>query len=197
VSTAADAIPSEGFMGPHRRLLLAALCAAVLGGCGQEENPRLIPSQDADALRASVSAIGTAIDDGECETAEQGVEDARRQVGELPQGVARSLRTNLTEWLDQIEERIPEDCETQPEETPTPEAEDTPTPEPEQTPTPTPTETPTPTPTETPTPTPTPRRLRTRATARETGTATTATATGTAATATAEPARRTATAAPE
>ncbi len=120
-------------MGPRRRLLLAALCAAVLGGCGQEENPRLIPSQDADALRASVSAIGTAIDDGECETAEQGVEDARRQVGELPPRVARSLRTNLTEWLDQIEERIPEDCETQPEETPTPEAEDTPTPKPEQT----------------------------------------------------------------
>jgi outer membrane biosynthesis protein TonB len=145
-------------MRPHRRLLLAAVCAAVLGGCGQEDNPRLIPSQDADALRASVSAIGTAIDDGECEAAEQGVEDARRQVVELPPRVARSLRANLTEWLDQIEERIPEDCETQPEETPTPEAEDTPTPEPEETPTPTPepTETPTPTPTETPTPTPTP-----------------------------------------
>jgi outer membrane biosynthesis protein TonB len=142
-------------MGPRRRLLLAALCAAVLGGCGQEENPRLIPSQDADALRASVSAIGTAIDDGECETAEQGVEDARRQVVELPPAVARSLRTNLTEWLDQIDERIPEDCETQPEETPTPEAEDTPTPEPEPTQTPTPTQTPPPTPTETPTPTPT------------------------------------------
>ncbi len=145
-------------MGPRRRLLLAALCAAVLGGCGQEDNPRLIPSQDADALRASVSAIGTAIDDGECETAEQGVEDTRRQVAELPPRVAKSLRANLTEWLDQIEERIPEDCEEQPDETPTPEAEDTPTPEPEQTPTPTPTptETPTPTPTETPTPTPTP-----------------------------------------
>jgi outer membrane biosynthesis protein TonB len=145
-------------MGPRHRLLLAALCAAALGGCGQEENPRLIPSQDADALRASVSAIGTAIDDGECDTAEQGVEDARRQVGELPPRVARSLRTNLTEWLDQIEERIPEDCEEQPDETPTPEAEDTPTPEPDDTPTPTPTptETPTPTPTETPTPTPTP-----------------------------------------
>ncbi len=141
-------------MGPRRRLLLAALCAAVLGGCGQEDNPRLIPSQDADALRASVSAIGTAIDDGECEKAEQGVEDTRRQVAELPPRVAKSLRANLTEWLDQIEERIPEDCEAQPEETPTAEPEETPTQEPEETPTPTPTETAEPTPTPTPTPPP-------------------------------------------
>ncbi len=143
-------------MGPRRRLLLAALCAAVLGGCGQEDNPRLIPSQDADALRASVSAIEAAIEDGDCEAAEQGVEDTRREVAELPPRVAKSLRTNLTEWLDHIGDRIPEDCEPQEEETPTPTPTETATPTPTETPTPTPTETPTPTPTETPMPTPTP-----------------------------------------
>ena len=148
-------------MAPRRCSLLGALCALLLAGCGGEENPRRIAQGDADALLATIDGIRSAIDDGDCRVAERGVEEARRQVAELPRRTAVSLRENLTEWVDQVGERVPRDCEEEPEETPTPEEtpEETTTPEPsapedEETPTPEPTpdDTATPTPTEAPAP---------------------------------------------
>jgi outer membrane biosynthesis protein TonB len=131
-----------------------ALAALALAGCGRE-NPALIPQDRAERLSNTVDEIGQLVADGDCAAARDAVDRAQEAVSELPRRVDDRLETNLRQWLDHIDERIPEDCSEQPEETPTP------TPSPEETETPTPT--PTPEETETPTPTPTPAPTETPA----------------------------------
>jgi outer membrane biosynthesis protein TonB len=132
-----------------RAAALISLLLLPLAGCGSE-NPRMIPEADATALLATVDDVEQAVADGECVDAAGLVAEAKNQVSELDNDVARSLRRNLRDWLDHIEGRLDDDCkEPEPSPTETPEETETPTP----TPTPTETATPTPTPTETPIPT--------------------------------------------
>ena len=140
----------------NRSLLIGlALAALLLSGCGSD-NPKLIPQQRAEALTATVDEIGSRTEAEDCDGAQSAVREAKNQVTELPSRVDARLKSNLSEWLDQLEEQVPKDCKPEPEETPTPT--ETPTAE-KETPTPTPTptveeETPTPTPTPTETPPP-------------------------------------------
>jgi outer membrane biosynthesis protein TonB len=137
-------------------LLAAALSALVLAGCGSE-NDALIPSEDADTLSTLVAEARAASDAGECDAARRAVREAERQLDALPRQTSRRLKGNLRDWLEHLDGTIADECDAQPEETPTPsatpEATETPTPEPTETPTPEPTETPTPEPTATPEPT--------------------------------------------
>jgi hypothetical protein len=137
-----------------RSLLLAGLSALVLAGCGSE-NDALIPPDDADTLSALVADAGAASDAGECDAARRAVREAGQQIDALPRQTSRRLKANLRDWLDYLDGKIADDCDAQPEATPTatPEATETPTPEATETPTPEATETPTPDPTETPAPT--------------------------------------------
>ena len=137
-------------------LLGMLLCALALAGCGQE-NPHLLRQSDADRLSSKVDEVDQLVSDGECTEARDAVDEAKLQVTELPRSTSQRLRQNLTEWLDHLDERVPQDCETKEEATPTATATETATPSDTATPTATPTETATPTatPTDTPTPTPT------------------------------------------
>lgn len=139
--------------------LLACLAAVAVTGCG-DDNPRLIPQNRADELEATVDRIADAADRGDCDRAQAQVSRAQQEVIELPRRVSKRLRENIDEWLAHVNDRIRQDCETEPEATPTPTptVEETETPSPTEPPdeTETPTATPTPSPTETPTPTPTP-----------------------------------------
>jgi outer membrane murein-binding lipoprotein Lpp len=130
--------------------VLGLLAALLLAGCGQE-NPKLIPQQDADALTSRVDAIQQACASGDRTTASAGVDAARQEVSQLPRRVDAKLKHNLRQWLTQIDERVSSDCA--PEATPTPTETATATPTETETPTPTPTPTATETPTATPTPT--------------------------------------------
>jgi len=127
-------------------LVLGLLAVLALTGCGQQ-NPKLIPQVNANALSASADKIASACSAGNQAEAEAAVVAARQQIEALPRRVDSRLRRRLTSWARHIENRIPEDCKTQA--TPTP------------TPTPTSTATPTPTSTATPTPTPTPTQSAT------------------------------------
>ena len=137
----------------HHLLLGILLCALALAGCGQE-NPRLLRQSDADRLSNKVDEVSQLVSDGECTKARDSVDEAKQMVTELPRSTSQRLRQNLTDWLDHLDQRVPRDCETkqQATPTPTPSATETPT----QTPSPTKTPTETPSPTETPTQTPTP-----------------------------------------
>jgi hypothetical protein len=138
-----------------RAAALIFLLALALGGCGSE-NRRMLPEQDASALLTTVDEIESAVSDGECEDAATLVGEAKNQVAELDDSVARSLRRNLRDWLDHIDNRLDNDCKAkEPSPTATPEETETPTPSPTETPTPTPTPTATATPTPTATPAPT------------------------------------------
>jgi hypothetical protein len=141
---------------PFRSLLLAAGLSALLAGCGSDDSA-LIPEDDAGRLSALVAEAGDASTAGECDAARRAVREAEQQLSGLPRKTDRALKANLRDWLDYLNGQIGDECEAEPEETPTPTAtpEVTETPTPTPTATETPTETPTPTPTETPSPTPT------------------------------------------
>jgi hypothetical protein len=130
-------------------LVLGLIAALALSGCGQQ-NPKLIPQLNANALSATADRIAAACTAGNRAQAEAAVVAARQQIAALPRKVDSRLRRRLTSWARHIEARIPQDCKKQATTTPTPTATET------NTPTPTPTETQTPTPTSTPTQTPTP-----------------------------------------
>jgi hypothetical protein len=130
-------------------LVLGLLAALAMTGCGQQ-NPKLIPQLNANALNATADKIASACAAGNPAQAEAALVAARQQIEALPRKVDRRLRRRLTSWTRHIGDRIPQDCKK--EATPTP----TPTSTPTNTPTATPTETPTSTPTNTPTPSATP-----------------------------------------
>jgi hypothetical protein len=133
-------------------LLAAALGALALTGCGSDNEAALIPQDDADRLTALVSEAGDASAAGECDRARRAVTEAEAELAGLPRRTDRQLKANLRDWLEHLDGRIAEECETpEPEETATPEATAAPTETPTPTPSPTPTETPVPT--ETPAPT--------------------------------------------
>src|ERR671917_1056607 len=139
-----------------RCLLLAAVLCALVAGCGSGSDDALIPRDDADRLSTLVADAGAASDGGDCDAARRRVREAEQQIAALPRRTSRALKANLRDWLQHLDGRIAEECEAEPDETPTPEPTETPTPEPTETPTPEPTETPTPTPTPTPPATPPP-----------------------------------------
>ena len=138
----------------RRALPLAIVLGLAAAGCGQD-NPELISQDRSQQLLAAVDRIESACSDERPGEVRSALAQAEAQVNELPRQVDESLRDNLRQWLNHIEDRVDRDCEAEPEETPTPTPEATETPVPTATPTPEPTETPEPTaePTETPAPT--------------------------------------------
>jgi hypothetical protein len=136
-------------------LVLGLLAALAVAGCGQQ-NPKLIPQTNADALSGAADQIAQACSSGDRTAAQQAVVQARNQINELPSSVDARLIRRLRSWVTHIENRLPDDCKQQA--TATPSATETPseTPSPTETATETPTETATPTATSTPTATATP-----------------------------------------
>src|SRR3982751_2723767 len=112
---------------PH--LVPGLLAALALTGCGQQ-NPKLIPPLNANALSATADKIGSAGAAGDRAQTEAAVVAARQQIEALPRKVDSRLRRRLVSWARHIENRIPEDCKTQatPTPTPTPTSTATPTP---------------------------------------------------------------------
>jgi hypothetical protein len=133
-------------------LVLGFIAALALSGCGQQ-NPKLIPVLNANALNATADKIASACAAGNAAQAEAAVVAARQQIEALPRKVDSRLRRRLTSWTRHIQSRVPQDCKKQA--TPTPSASSTPTNTPSATPTNTPTSTPTNTPTPSATATPT------------------------------------------
>jgi hypothetical protein len=137
------------------RRLLAPLVILALAGCGQS-NPELIPQSNADALTATADKIQAACDAADRTVARREIRNAEREIDALPSRVSADLRKNLQDWIDQIQSRISDDCQSaDEEETPTPSPEETATEVPTETPTESETAAPTETPTEAPTETPT------------------------------------------
>lgn len=141
-----------------KRLILLAL-PIVLAACGQT-NPELIPQSNAQALQKTADRVDAACTGGDRSEARAAIRDARQQIDALPGAVSEQLRTNLSDWIDQINSRIGEDCQGKATPTPTESATEAPTETPTaaatKTATPTATATQTATPTATPTATDTP-----------------------------------------
>src|SRR5262245_32202600 len=100
------------------RVSLVLALAALVAGCGQENNRALIPQDNADALLPSVDRVEAACSDSDASAARSELNETKALINELPRRVDDSLQNNLAEWVDHIQGRINRDCE--PEETPTP-----------------------------------------------------------------------------
>jgi hypothetical protein len=131
-----------------KRLALLAL-PIVLVACGQT-NPELIPQSNAQSLNSKADQIADACARGDRSEARQAIREARQLVDSLPRKVNAELKTNLGDWLTQINKGVG-DCQGEATPEPTESATEAPT----ETATPIETATPTPTPTPTATPTPT------------------------------------------
>lgn len=140
----------------RRFLLLSALLAAGLSGCGDSGND-LIPERTAARMIEFVDTVDSAMaqDPPDCKAAREAAERGGRRVDELSSRVDEDLKANLKDWFEHLGDEARKECRQrqEPEKTPTPDA--TEEPEDEETPAPTPTSTPTPAPTEAPTETPT------------------------------------------
>ncbi len=141
----------------RRLLLLSALLAAGLSGCGDSGND-LIPERTAARMIEFVDKVDAAMaeDPANCTAARNAAQAGFRRADALSSKVDEDLKANLRDWFEHLEDETRKACrETEkPEKTPTPDATEEPEEE-EETPTPTPTSTPTPAPTEAPTETPT------------------------------------------
>ena len=125
----------------------------MLAGCGGSETDdrKFLAQSRAESLERTLERVETDIADDRCNAAQRGAARLRSQVADLPESYDGALVTNLTQWVDHLDQRIPEDCGKQEEEDRFPEDEETPSP------TPTPDETATPEATETPQATATPQ----------------------------------------
>src|SRR5882757_5004476 len=101
-----------------KRLLILAL-PIVLAACGQT-NPELIPQSNAQALQKTADRVDDACTSGDRSTARAAIRDARQQIDALPRAVSAELKTNLTDWVDQINGRIGDDCQGKATPTPSP-----------------------------------------------------------------------------
>jgi len=143
-----------------RFLVLLAVLAPVATACGDSgtDDRRFIAQSRAENLLRTVDRVESDLGEGECEDASTDVGRLRTQVSELPESYDGALVSNLSQWVDYLDQRVQQDClaaEASPTATPSPteEPEETPTPEPSPEPTETATPEPSPEPTATPTPT--------------------------------------------
>jgi hypothetical protein len=111
---------------------LLGVAAAGLVACGSGGGDRsdLIPQRSADRLKAALSDARSAVDDGDCDQAQQALVRARSIVVNLPSAVSDRLVARLQEGLDNLAEVAPRECEqstqTQTQETTTTAPETTP-----------------------------------------------------------------------
>jgi hypothetical protein len=147
------------FLPPVLRFLVpVALLCATLAACGGEDTAptKFIAKSRAETLLRSVDRVESDLSDGSCDAAAREVARLRTQVSDLPDSYDGALVSNLSQWVDHLDERVQQDCtDAGAEESPTPTPSETPTPDETATPTPTETPTETPTPTSTPSATPT------------------------------------------
>jgi hypothetical protein len=102
-------------MSLHRVLpLLAALLlgagASVLAACGEGPSSG-IPATNADALNRDLDAVQQAVADGRCERAQAALTRVRGQILNLPSSTSDRLVARLQQGADNLEQRIPSDCE--------------------------------------------------------------------------------------
>jgi outer membrane biosynthesis protein TonB len=141
----------------RRLLLLSALCATGLAGCGESGND-LIPERTAARMIGFVDEVESAMaqDPPACTAAREAAQSGSRRVDTLSSRVDEELKANLKDWFEHLEDEARKACRERdkPEKTPTPDKTEEPTPTATPTPTETPAATPTAAPTEAPTETP-------------------------------------------
>jgi cell division protein FtsN len=102
-------------MVPFVLAALLGMAAAGLVACGSggDDRRQFIPERSADRLKSALSDVRSAVDDGDCEEAEQAVIRARGVLVNLPSAVSDRLVARLQQGIDNLAEVAPRECEQQ------------------------------------------------------------------------------------
>ena len=88
---------------------VATAALAACGGSGDRSD--LIPPRSADHLTSALSDVKQAVDDHNCDAAEQAVARARGILVNLPRAVDDRLVARLREGLDNLQQTVPQQCQ--------------------------------------------------------------------------------------
>ena len=88
---------------------VATAALAACGGSGDRSD--LIPPRSADRLTSALSDVKQAVDDHDCDAAEQAVARARGILVNLPRAVDDRLVARLREGLDNLQQTVPQQCQ--------------------------------------------------------------------------------------
>ena len=92
---------------------LLGVAAAVLVACGGGSSDKLLPQTPASKINNDLDAIRTAVDQHDCQAADQALQDLARDIDALPASVDRRLRARLRQGYRKLAVRVPIDCQQQ------------------------------------------------------------------------------------
>jgi hypothetical protein len=97
-------------------VFVLGIATALLVACGGS-NKKLLPEVSADRIKNDLADIRQALDQQDCDKAGAGLTVLRRDLQRIPPTVDRRLRERLGEGADKLGQRVPTDCQQQPETT--------------------------------------------------------------------------------
>ena len=89
---------------------LLGVATAALVACGGGSSDKLLSQTRADRIKNDLADIRNAIDQQDCQAAEQALQDLNRDLDRLPSSVDRRLRRNLRQGYNKLAQRVPIDC---------------------------------------------------------------------------------------
>jgi hypothetical protein len=97
---------------PFLLALVLGVSAAVLVACGSSASDRkkLIPPRSADRLKTALSDVRSAVDSGNCTSAERAITRARGVLVNLPSAVDAQLVARLRQGIDNLQKIAPSEC---------------------------------------------------------------------------------------
>ena len=101
--------PSQAL--PYLLAFVLGLGAAGLAACGAKTNPAMIPAASAEALKEDLDAVLVAIEDEDCDAAEDAIAQVETDLLELPSGTSDRLEKRLRDALGRLKEQSAEECE--------------------------------------------------------------------------------------
>jgi len=90
---------------------VATAALAACGGSGDRSD--LIPPRSADRLTSALADVRQAVDDHQCDAAEQAIARARGVLVNLPRAVDDRLVARLRDGLDNLQKIAPQQCQEQ------------------------------------------------------------------------------------
>jgi hypothetical protein len=93
---------------------LLGVATAALVACGGGSSDKLLSQTRADRIKNDLADIRNAIDQQDCQAAQQALQDLDRDLDGMPASVDRRLRQNLRQGYNKLEQRVPIDCQKPP-----------------------------------------------------------------------------------